>query len=457
MESLNLIVLGGFTLLTALLTLCFKKANKWIGLLIGSCLFYFYYLDVRILLPLFIWLLVYVFGKRLENKKGTLKVAIAISLCPLILNKILHRRNHFENYASRNIEAFEIGWVGIFEIVGISYFTFITISYLIDIRRGYIQSEKNPFKLLLYLIYFPTILSGPLHRYKYLSEEFKNIHVSEESIVKGLRILLWGLFKNIVVAPRIFKVFSRLNAGEISGLYLLLVGLLFFLYLYVNFSSFINIFQGISTIFNIRLKDNFRERIYLSNSRQHFWSGWHMTLNEWFRDYFFFPLAKKKKSAAYVNVILLVTFLLIALWHEVSFTMAVWGAMNGLWIVLEKRVPYQKWPFPKVRKHIGVLYHLLIASFLALVFISPSFPKVVKVLFESPNIETTQLGQFNPIVLIICFGVIDWFSLKAKNRSFDNFLSSKSTTFRWASYLTLILMILLFGESSQIDNYYIQF
>lgn len=287
MVEFNLLLIILYIACSIVLLALFKKENKWKALLITSLGFYYILVGYKMLFLILLAYIIFRLGFVIHRNLSKIRLGVFCILIPLIIYKITGTGFHFENYTSKDFQILEVlRWSSLFQIIGLSYFTFNGISYLIDIKRKYIKPEKSFFLVLLYLIYFPTIFSGPLHRAKYLIPQFKNISISDTSISKGMRLILWGLFKNMVIAQRIFILINVLSNSEISGPYYLILGLLFFFYLYCNFSSFIDFFQGISQIFGIQLKDNFRNRVYFSSSRQQFWRGWHITLNEWFRDYF---------------------------------------------------------------------------------------------------------------------------------------------------------------------------
>ena len=388
-------------------------------------------------------------------------VFVTAALIPLILMKAVNTDSIFATYLNENNFDIKVeNYQSILEIAGISYFTFNSISYLIDVRRRYIEPEKNFFFLLLYIIYFPCILSGPLHRAKYLFGLFKNVRITAANVSCGLRLILFGLFKNLVIAKRLFLMVTLMQDSNLGGIYYLLCGLTFFLFLYFSFSSFVDLFRGISKIFNIPLKDNFRNRIYLSRSRQQFWKGWHITLNEWFRDYVFFNLAKRDKRRRHTDKILLLTFLLIALWHDLTFVFLIWGLLNGMWIILEKKVAFDKWPLPKLRSWLGIVYHLVISSFLALLFIASDIKTFVRKLFLSPANFPTGIvaNHMNTILLLfLSFLIVDYHYLKAGDLKFDEYLDKKNGLYRWSVYLQLTFLLLLFGVKEGVDNYYIQF
>jgi len=461
MTSINLVFISLFILTTAIGVFLVSKPNRWKALL-GTCLLFYYLLiGEKVLVVLILALITYIFSHLIYSKKSKLWIPVVLLLIPLLVFKSTSVGNHFENYRLQDWESFDwTNWSSLFQIVGLSYFTFNSISYLIDIKRNYITPQKNFFFLLLYLVYFPTVFSGPLHRANYLFQEFRNIEITNDSISKGLRLILWGLFKNLVIAQRLFTLIKLFQNSETGGIYYLLIGLLFFLYLYCNFSSFIDFFHGVSKIFNIDLKHNFRNRVYLSSSRQEFWKGWHITLNEWFRDYFFFVLSKYDKKRKYTDILLLVTFLLIALWHELSVILLIWGSLNGLWIVLEKKFDFKQWNYPGFRKVMGVVYHLSISSILALIFISPK----LNFLYDKIVVQPAQLplnffeNYFVGMVIIIaCLGIMDYHYANAKDRGIEEYIGAKPTYVRWLIYFKLSIIILIFGTVTGVENYYIQF
>lgn len=461
MTGINIVLAGLFVCLSILAVSLVSKANRWKALVVISALFYYVLIGTKISIILIMAGVTYTFSNIVRERKHALPIAVCLLLVPMILFKGTNGGHHFANYRIQSLDNMDSHmWYAVFQILGLSYFTFNSISYLVDIKRNYIAPQKNFFLLLLYLIYFPSVFSGPLHRAKYLFGQFENIEITNDSITKGLRLILWALFKNTVIAQRLFALLTLLQKSEISGPYYILVGFLFFAYLYCNFSSFMDFFQGISQIFNIRLKDNFGNRVYLSASRQQFWKGWHITLNEWFRDYFFFVISKYDKSRKYSYLFLFITFLLIALWHEISIVLLIWGCLNGLWVVIEKKVSFRIRGNSSFRKPLGVVYHLTIASLLALIFISPD----LGFLYQKIFVEAAQLPQgfmdnylMKASILILCIGIMDIHYYLAKNKRIDEYIGMKPRWVRWFIYMKLAMLILVFGLSGGIENYYIQF
>jgi alginate O-acetyltransferase complex protein AlgI len=171
-------------------------------------------------------------------------------------------------------------------------------------------------------------------------------------------------------------------------------------------------------------------------------------------------LAVHDKKRRYTDILLLITFLLIALWHGFSKAMVVWGLLNGLWIVIEKKFDFEKWKYTAFRKIGGVIYHLSIASLLALIFISPQ-PELLykKMIVQPSHLQAYFLQEHLSSILIIvgCLGMMDYHYARAKDTPIDEYLGKKPQYIRWLIYLKLAMIILIFGTKAGVENYYIQF
>lgn len=437
-------------MLTISLMLIFDQKHYWKILLFSSLSFYILIAGKGILLILALAFLVYFFGKKIVLIKSKWWM-FGLILLPLLVKKIFYNEYQFEDFRSTPFNTNVL-----FKVIGLSYITFNALSYLMDIKRRYIQPESNFFKVLLYLLYFPIISSGPLTRTKHFFNELENAQLKKASIINGLRLILWGLFKNLVVASRLFALMNELILMELKGGYYLFVGFVFYLFLYCSFSSFINIFQGISLLFNISIKDNFRNRVYFSASREEFWKGWHITLNQWFRDYFFYELIKYDKKSKYTNVLLFITFICIALWHDFTIVFITWGVINATWLIGERKLKkhFNKKKFTS--RFLGIIYHSLLASFLASIFISKDIFTLFKTLSDfSPQTNSFNiLTNSNLITLLFCFVIMDYFERKAENIPIYKYLSQKNDLYRYCFYLLLCLLLMFFAINPKVTNYY---
>ncbi len=438
-----------------------NRTHHWKVLLAFSVLFFGVMAGPKFLIVLAISLFIYLAGFRMATLGRLRWVVYGLLLVPLMLKKTLYHEFHFDQlFVPGKPTEQPFDWVEVLHFVGLSYFTFNGLSYLVDIRRKYLEPQRNYFRLLLYLVYYPTIFSGPLHRAKYFFQQVARIQVTEASLSNGFRLVLWGLFKNMVLAQGFHEMVFKLQDAGVGGAYNLLTGFFFFFYLYCSFSSFIQIFQGISEIFNIRLKDNFHNRVYAAASRQEFWRGWHITLNEWFRDYFFYALIPYDKKRRYTYPLLFLTFLLIGLWHDFTWVFLLWGSLNATWIILEKKFDeYRAGKARPVARPLGVLYHLSVSSLLATVFISADVEALLSTFTHAPTFgrAASVLFHRNTLVLALSFLVMDHHERKAGTRRIDRYLGDLTGPVRWAVYYKLLLLVVLFGASGVADNYYRHF
>lgn len=449
---MNIIILLLFISLNILAFLFLKeKTDKWKILLFFSLIFYGVIAEWAILITLFLSVQFYFSGKIIENGAKTIIYYLIIFLClvPLLIEKVY-------------ISFYEID-LNHFTLIGVSYFTFNGLSYLFDIRKGYIKSEKNFAMLLTFLLFFPYIIAGPLHRYKKTRLQFlQNLGLSNENFSLGFRLVLWGLAKKLILAQRLqFLVDSIIDfPSTYKGVTVILGGIIFFFYLYTDFSSYIDMAQGTAQIFGFKLNQNFKNRVYASTSRKQFWEGWHMTLNHWFRDYFFYPISRKLKSKWQINTAILMTFLLIGIWHEVSLRFFIWGGLNGIWILIENHFrKYFSGFMGGVFRFLGVIYHISIASFLAIIFRTKNLKASIEALFEPMSFEAFNDGVIikQLIIVIPIFLLMDYFYKKAGEKQISEYIGSFSQNKRWFIYAIITLMIIFLNLPKQDNPYYLQF
>ncbi len=218
--------------------------------------------------------------------------------------------------------------------LGISYYTLMSVSYIVDVYRGLIVAEKNPLRVLLYVSYFPHIVEGPFDRYKDLDVQFRTPHKFDyERFTGSIVIILFGLFKKLVIADRIGFIVSDYfdNVTETSLIGLSIATIMYTIQLYMDFSGCIDIVAGVSELFGIKVAENFRQPFF-SKSINEFWRRWHITLGLWLKEYVFYPVTLSghfKKVNQFVKKhiknVTLATFVPAA--YSLFF---VWFC-NGLW------------------------------------------------------------------------------------------------------------------------------
>ena len=215
--------------------------------------------------------------------------------------------------------------------VGISFYTFHGLSYVIDVYKKKITAEKNMIDYGLFVSYFPLLVAGPIERTTHLLPQLKIIKKFDyQKSIDGLKQLLWGCFKKVVIADQCSLIvdFIFVDHESFHGLSHLLGALMFTVQIYCDFSGYTDMALGISRLFGIELLQNFHFP-YFSKSIKEFWSKWHISLSSWFRDYVYIPLGGNKVSylKRFRNV--MITFVLSGFWHGANWTFLVWGCLHG--------------------------------------------------------------------------------------------------------------------------------
>ncbi len=221
--------------------------------------------------------------------------------------------------------------------VGISFYTFQSLSYVIDVYRGQREPERHAGRYLSYAGFFPVLLSGPITRAGVLLPQLASPEPwSHERAAEGLRQILLGLFKKVVIADRLAVVVAVVfgEPMEYEGLLLLIPAACFSLQIYYDFSGYTDMAMGMAKVLGYRLPDNFN-RPYAARSFGEFWHRWHISLSTWFRDYLYIPLggSREGKPRWYAN--LMATFLVSGLWHGADWTFVAWGGIHGALLVTE--------------------------------------------------------------------------------------------------------------------------
>ena len=314
-------------------------------LLIASYYFYMQYKPEYGLLMLFSSFVNWYAGLRIANakSKGGKRLWVAISsLSTLGVLFFFKYFNFFNVNVSRLLSFFDISYqplsINVLLPIGISFYTFQALSYSIDVYRGALGAERDFFDFALYVSFFPQLVAGPIERSTNLLHQFKIYHEFDaKGAALGLRLMVWGFFKKIVVADRLAVIVDTVynNPSGYNGVYYIIATVAFAFQIYCDFSGYSDIAIGIARIMGVELMRNF-ERPYFSKSITEFWRRWHISLSTWFRDYLYFPLGGNRKGYFRTLLNLFIVFLVSGLWHGASWTFVIWGALNGAAIVIEK-------------------------------------------------------------------------------------------------------------------------
>ena len=219
--------------------------------------------------------------------------------------------------------------------IGLSFHTFQAMSYTIEVYRGNQKAEKNFGIYALYVMFYPQLVAGPIERPQNLLHQFYEKHAFDyERVVNGLKLMLWGFFKKLVIADRLALYVGAVynNPTHHTGLSFIVATIFFAFQIYCDFSGYSDIAIGAAKIMGFKLMTNFN-RPYFAKNISEFWQRWHISLSTWFRDYLYIPLGGRRVSIPRWYFNLFFVFLVSGLWHGANWTFIIWGALNGFYLV----------------------------------------------------------------------------------------------------------------------------
>ena len=283
--------------------------------------------------------------------------------------------------------------------LGISFYTFSELSYLFDIYYGKAEAEKNPFKLSLYVSFFPKVTSGPIVKYADFSEQLDSLRFDFENISDGTALFLKGLFKKVLIADNLGVAFASVTELNLISGATAWLGMIFYsLQLYYDFSGYSDMAIGLAKVFGFSFDKNF-DYPYMSKSISEFWRRWHISLGAWFRDYVYIPLGGNRVSSAMLLRNLLVVWLLTGIWHGSTGNFVVWGLYHGFFVILERFVIKDSFD------GIPSVIRIIITDFIAFVgwvfFFSDSLPDALYYIMEMFGAD--GLGFFDKTAFFLFF------------------------------------------------------
>jgi alginate O-acetyltransferase complex protein AlgI len=322
----------------------FQKSLRLQNLLVVAASYVFYgWWDWRFLfLILFSTIVDYFVGNKLvdENNKRKRKILLWVSI--LVNLGFLGFFKYYNFFVDNFVDAFsffgtKIGGrsLNIILPVGISFYTFQTLSYTLDVYRGKLKPTKDFIAFSAFVSFFPQLVAGPIERAtNLLPQFFKNRTFSYTRAVDGLRQILWGLFKKVVIADNCAEYANQIfNNSEIYSGSTLIIGAIFFTFqIYGDFSGYSDIAIGTSRLFGFNLKQNFAFP-YFSRDIAEFWRRWHISLSTWFRDYLYIPLGGSRGSVWMKVRNTFIIFLVSGFWHGANWTFVIWGGLNALYFL----------------------------------------------------------------------------------------------------------------------------
>jgi len=347
--------------------------------------------------------------------------------------------------------------------VGISFYTFHGLSYIIDIYKNRIKEERNFIDYSLFVSFFPLLVAGPIERATHLLPQIKRERTFDTSkAVDGLRQILWGLFKKIVIADSCAEYANMIfnNSSEYNGSTLILGALFFTFQIYCDFSGYSDIALGTARLFGIDLLKNFAFP-YFSRDIAEFWRRWHISLSSWFRDYLYIPLGGSKGSIWKKVRNTFIIFLVSGFWHGANWTFIVWGLLNALYIMpsiffeTNRRnldVVAQGRVFPNLREILSMSVTFGLTVIAWVFFRAKNLHHAFEYLggmFSTSAFSKPQIFPRSILLLIAVFILIEWRG-RTQEYAIANFGFNFPKPVRWAFYYTLVLAIVWFaGEKQQ--------
>lgn len=435
-------------------------------LIAASILFYIYVKISYIFIITFIIVSNYYIGILIDQTKTNTKrknyfyLSLIINLGILIFFK-------YWNFLVENIFAL-LGWIDlsnsasapILDIalpIGLSYYIFQTIGYITDIHRQTIKAERNFYHFTLFTLFFPKLLVGPIERAShFLPQLNRRITFDSENLVEGGKRIAWGLFKKLVVADRISIYHTAVvnHSYQESGSTLLFAILLYTFEVYADFSGYTDIALGTARLFGFNLMENFK-RPLLSRNLSDFWRRWHISLSSWVNDYIFNPLSLKHRDWGVWGVFyaLIVSFVVIGIWHGASWNYVFFGLLQAAALIYETitrraRKKIAKRMNKSVYNNVSILLTFLFVSFSLIIFQSPTLDQAINIIegiFSKPG----KLFIDKPstlLFMLIGIGIMMLYDIQEEFRPFRfSFFSNKSWLIQQISYAFLLIYILLAG------------
>ena len=341
-----------FLIVTAIYFLLPHK-HRWVLLLAASYYFYMCWKIEYIFLIVASTLIDYYCGLQMEirseksKRKKFLYLSLFVNLGILFAFKYFNFFNDSlrELFNSLN-RMYEVPFFDVLLPVGISFYTFQTLSYSIDVYRGEKKAEKHLGYFALYVTYFPQLVAGPIERStRLLPQLFKEQSFISSRVFQGLRIMLMGFFKKLVIADYLAVYVDRVFSypEHFTGFPVYLASVFFVFQVYCDFSGYSDIAIGAAKIMGIDLMENFR-RPFFAKSIRELWRRWHISLITWFKDYVYVPMGSRSSSTSRWLFNLIIVFVISGLWHGANWTFIAWGFLHGLFVcidILSKKIRIQ--------------------------------------------------------------------------------------------------------------------
>ncbi|WP_369798308.1 MBOAT family protein [Cellulophaga sp. Hel_I_12] len=440
-------------------------------ILVSSYVFYGWW-DYRFLMLIAISTLVdYLIGLQLSKFNELLKRKALLWISMLFNLGVLGFFKYYNFFIESWLEALhavgyatENNWtVHIILPIGISFYTFQTMSYTIDVYKKNLEPTKDLIAFASFVSFFPQLVAGPIERATNLLPQIINKRkFSYEQGVQGLRLILWGLFKKVVIAdslaPMVNEIFG--NYQHLGSASLWMGAIYFAFQIYCDFSGYSDIAIGTSKLFGFELMSNFKFP-YFSRNIAEFWRRWHISLSTWFRDYLYIPLGGSKfgKWVSLRNIFII--FIVSGFWHGANWTFIVWGGIHALLYIpsfifnsnrkyLSSVVAENSW-FPSIKELFQMTSTFIFVTMAWVFFRSDTIAIAYEYVLGMFTRYSDAKVNLNGIIYLVVLLLSEWF-LRKNERSF---ILPKNLYFRYSIYVVLIIVV--YSKFFNTENEFIYF
>ena len=449
-------------------------------IVVASYVFYGWW-DWRFLsLIIFSTVVDYLVGQKLrvEDKQSKRKVLLWTSV--IVNLGFLGFFKYYNFFLENFIDAFSLfgmqinaNSLNIILPVGISFYTFQTLSYTIDVYKKKLEPTQDFIAFSAFVCFFPQLVAGPIERATNLLPQFYKKRTFEyHKAVDGMRQILWGLFKKVVIADNCAEFANQIfnNSADMNGSTLVLGAIFFTFQIYGDFSGYSDIAIGTSRLFGFDLKQNFATP-YFSRDIAEFWRRWHISLSTWFRDYLYIPLGGSRGGTWMKVRNTFAIFLVSGFWHGANWTFIIWGALNAIYflpllltnnnrknlgVVAEEKL------LPSFRELIAMLTTFVLTVFAWIFFRAESLNHAFSYLGGIFSESLLEIPVFRgrkdaavTLLFIVVFVFVEWLGRKDKFAIQE--LKNVNTNLRWIVYFIITLVIWFYGSNTESVFIYFQF
>jgi D-alanyl-lipoteichoic acid acyltransferase DltB (MBOAT superfamily) len=342
--------------------------------------------------------------------------------------------------------------------VGISFYTLQAISYSFDVYNGKAKPTRNVIAFFVYIAFFPQLVAGPIERARNLLPQFlTKKSFNYYNAVIGMRQILWGLVKKLVIADNLAGYVDNLlyHPSVMSASSIIMASILFAFQIYADFSGYSDIAIGSARLFNIKLLPNFNYPFFSRNMNE-LWKRWHISLMTWLKEYIYFPLGGSRCGKRRTCLNIMIVFVISGLWHGADWTFIIWGTVNGLILLPFVFIPNKSNSnHARFRDIPKCILTLLIFAFTLPSFRSPNISHLYECIttLVHGSYLTMPMG-ITAFYYIVPFVIVEWLGRK---QEFPIMTLKMPTIMRWAIYWALLFIIAFYGAKANIQYIYFQF